>query len=90
MDQTGSARSYPTSTTARCRRDRKAQGPERTKTRKGKKKGKLGKKSNQAKAGEHAHHPQRYGCDETALCSPARGPAGTAATELCAPAAPAP
>eukprot|EP00955_Chlamydomonas_euryale_P091537 364631-Chlamydomonas_euryale.AAC.20 len=29
MDQTGSARSYPTSTTARCRRERKAQGPER-------------------------------------------------------------
>eukprot|EP00955_Chlamydomonas_euryale_P068395 360114-Chlamydomonas_euryale.AAC.1 len=29
MDQTGSARSYPTSRTARCRRDRKAQGPEK-------------------------------------------------------------
>eukprot|EP00955_Chlamydomonas_euryale_P116467 366418-Chlamydomonas_euryale.AAC.2 len=28
MDQTGSARSYPTSTTARCGEERKAQGPE--------------------------------------------------------------
>eukprot|EP00955_Chlamydomonas_euryale_P075823 362458-Chlamydomonas_euryale.AAC.3 len=28
MDQMGSTRSYPTSTTARCRKDRKAQGPE--------------------------------------------------------------
>eukprot|EP00955_Chlamydomonas_euryale_P112856 366167-Chlamydomonas_euryale.AAC.6 len=29
MDQTGSTRSYPTSTTARCRKDRKAQAPEK-------------------------------------------------------------
>eukprot|EP00955_Chlamydomonas_euryale_P000470 5412-Chlamydomonas_euryale.AAC.1 len=29
MDQTGSARSYPTSTTVRCRRERKGQGPEK-------------------------------------------------------------
>eukprot|EP00955_Chlamydomonas_euryale_P098447 365145-Chlamydomonas_euryale.AAC.26 len=28
MDQTGSARSYPTSTIARCGKERKAQGPE--------------------------------------------------------------
>eukprot|EP00955_Chlamydomonas_euryale_P060022 357581-Chlamydomonas_euryale.AAC.1 len=28
MDQTGSTRSYPTTTTARCGKDRKAQGPE--------------------------------------------------------------
>eukprot|EP00955_Chlamydomonas_euryale_P072269 361335-Chlamydomonas_euryale.AAC.15 len=34
MDQTGSARSYPMSTSARCRRERKEQGPE-----KGRKKG---------------------------------------------------
>eukprot|EP00955_Chlamydomonas_euryale_P116758 366437-Chlamydomonas_euryale.AAC.4 len=32
MDQTGSPRSYPTSTTARCRKDRKAQGPEKDRT----------------------------------------------------------
>eukprot|EP00955_Chlamydomonas_euryale_P088515 364387-Chlamydomonas_euryale.AAC.9 len=32
MDQTGSARSYPSSTTARCRRERKAQGPENGQT----------------------------------------------------------
>eukprot|EP00955_Chlamydomonas_euryale_P099849 365247-Chlamydomonas_euryale.AAC.16 len=37
MDQTGAASSYPTSTTARCIRERKAQGPEKeqTKTRNG-------------------------------------------------------
>eukprot|EP00955_Chlamydomonas_euryale_P059367 357369-Chlamydomonas_euryale.AAC.3 len=29
MDQTGSARSHPTSMTTNCRRERKAQGPER-------------------------------------------------------------
>eukprot|EP00955_Chlamydomonas_euryale_P039259 351341-Chlamydomonas_euryale.AAC.2 len=29
MDQTGSTRSYPTSTTARCRKERKAQRPEK-------------------------------------------------------------
>eukprot|EP00955_Chlamydomonas_euryale_P088642 364398-Chlamydomonas_euryale.AAC.18 len=29
MDQTGSARSYPTSTTARCGKERKARGPEK-------------------------------------------------------------
>eukprot|EP00955_Chlamydomonas_euryale_P051903 355005-Chlamydomonas_euryale.AAC.3 len=29
MDQIGSAHSYPTSTTARCRRDQKSQGPEK-------------------------------------------------------------
>eukprot|EP00955_Chlamydomonas_euryale_P077257 362899-Chlamydomonas_euryale.AAC.2 len=29
MDQTGSAGSYPTSTTARCGKERKAQGPEK-------------------------------------------------------------
>eukprot|EP00955_Chlamydomonas_euryale_P061011 357884-Chlamydomonas_euryale.AAC.1 len=32
MDQTGSARSYPASTTARCRKDKKAQGPEKDRT----------------------------------------------------------
>eukprot|EP00955_Chlamydomonas_euryale_P111867 366095-Chlamydomonas_euryale.AAC.12 len=31
MDQTGSARSYPTSTTARCGKERKAQRPEKEK-----------------------------------------------------------
>eukprot|EP00955_Chlamydomonas_euryale_P034730 349881-Chlamydomonas_euryale.AAC.1 len=46
MDQTGSNRSYLTSTTARCRKDRKAQGPEkdRTKERKLKEKGRKGEK----------------------------------------------
>eukprot|EP00955_Chlamydomonas_euryale_P042822 352422-Chlamydomonas_euryale.AAC.6 len=32
MDQTGSARSYPTSTTARCGKERKAQRPEKDRT----------------------------------------------------------
>eukprot|EP00955_Chlamydomonas_euryale_P071322 361035-Chlamydomonas_euryale.AAC.4 len=46
MDQTGSTRLYLTSTTARCRKDRKAQGPEKDKTkqRKLKEKGRKGKK----------------------------------------------
>eukprot|EP00955_Chlamydomonas_euryale_P000294 3492-Chlamydomonas_euryale.AAC.1 len=46
MDQTGITRSYPTSTTARCGKDRKAQGPEmdRTKQRKLKEKGRKGEK----------------------------------------------
>eukprot|EP00955_Chlamydomonas_euryale_P054277 355767-Chlamydomonas_euryale.AAC.1 len=46
MDQTGSTRSFLTSTTARCRKDRKAQGPEkdRTKQRKLKEKGRKGEK----------------------------------------------
>eukprot|EP00955_Chlamydomonas_euryale_P083518 363866-Chlamydomonas_euryale.AAC.4 len=32
MDQTALARSYPTSTTARCGKERKAQGPEKDRT----------------------------------------------------------
>eukprot|EP00955_Chlamydomonas_euryale_P032996 346449-Chlamydomonas_euryale.AAC.1 len=32
MDQTGSTRSYPTSTTVRCRKERKAQRPEKDRT----------------------------------------------------------
>eukprot|EP00955_Chlamydomonas_euryale_P108972 365896-Chlamydomonas_euryale.AAC.4 len=42
MDQTGSTRSYPTSTTARCRKDRNAQGPEKDRTKQRKLKEKNG------------------------------------------------
>eukprot|EP00955_Chlamydomonas_euryale_P015934 170314-Chlamydomonas_euryale.AAC.1 len=61
MDQTGSTRSYLTSTTARCRKDREAQGPgkDRTKQRKLKEKRRKGEKK-QGKGPNVPCVPHRY------------------------------